>query len=100
MSLHANPNATVQGILFRIENASDWNVIAHKEGVMTGVSQELIVQVRASSGPVVEARTFVTHVSRRSSEGVVSDTFVRALERAYAQWGLDLAPVLAAAKQS
>jgi len=99
LSLEPEKGASVLGVLFGIEHDSDWQIIAHKEGKMTGVSSEMQVKVRlAGQGPelstaLIDATTFVTHPLKKSLDGPISKNFISALARAYQHWGLPTAPL-------
>lgn len=77
---------SVEGILFMIPE-EQWPIIQHKEGVVTGSSVEMDVTVNCG-GENIDATAFVTHPTRRSAQGPVSEPFLEAIRRAYRTWGL------------
>jgi gamma-glutamylcyclotransferase len=81
-----SPGASVHGLLFQIPG-KDWPIIQHKEGFVTQMCGERLVQVR-SGGQLLEATAFTTAANRRSSEGPVSARFVEALVRGAQAAGL------------
>ena len=78
--------ADVHGVLFEIPDSS-WPVIQHKEGVVTGASVELRVQVLAGN-KIVMASAFVTNPERVSIEGPVSLKFLETVLKAYETAGV------------
>jgi len=73
------PGSFIYGLLFEI-SAKDWPVVQHKEGGVTGMSIERIVQVQLN-GKVVEAIAFTTNPERASTQGPVSEGYLEALIR-------------------
>jgi gamma-glutamylcyclotransferase len=72
--------ASVWGRVFEIAE-KDWPIIQHKEGVVTGMCVERAVQVRTSSGELIDATAFTTNPVRASGDGPVSPRFLEALVR-------------------
>jgi gamma-glutamylcyclotransferase len=68
---------SVFGRLYEIAG-SDWPIIQHKEGVVTGMCVEREVRVSVG-GEIIIATAFTTSPDRRSLEGPVSDRFVKSL---------------------
>ncbi len=87
LSLEQSAGSQVEGVIFEIPNSSDWKIIEHKEGVLTGVSQTKTVEVKVD-GEIIQARAFVTNEGRKSTEGPLSQNFLAAVERAYLKWNL------------
>jgi gamma-glutamylcyclotransferase len=87
LSLEDSAGSQVEGIVFEILNASDWKIIEHKEGVMTGVSQIKMIEVKVDE-KMVQAQAFVTNEARKSTDGALSQNFLAAVERAYLKWNL------------
>lgn len=77
--LATRPGATVWGRVYEI-SAKDWPIVQHKEGAVTGMSVELLVQVRVGD-QTVSATAFATNPARVSSDGPKSAQFVEALLR-------------------
>jgi len=84
--LEDRPGSSLYGRLFKIAG-KDWPVIQHKEGVVTGMSVEREVKVRAG-GKELTATAFTTAPSRKSDQGPISTRFVDALERGARAAGL------------
>ncbi len=72
------PGKRLWGRLFEIAGR-DWPVIEHKEGAVTGMCVEKPVRVRLSDGRVIDAIAFTTAPARASTDGPISQGFVRAL---------------------
>ncbi|MGZ3745496.1 MAG: gamma-glutamylcyclotransferase [Pseudobdellovibrionaceae bacterium] len=79
-------NAVVYGRVFEIPLV-DWPVVQHKEGVVTGMSMEIIIKVEME-GREVEASAFVTSPQRASTQGPVSERYIEALIDGATQSGL------------
>ena len=79
-------SSSVFGRLFEI-SAKDWPVVQHKEGVITGMSIELKVNVTIDN-KVVEAIAFTTTPTRASTIGPISERFIDALIRGATHSGL------------
>lgn len=75
--LQEKKDAVVYGRLFEIP-AVNWPVIQHKEGVITGMSVEIKIKIELA-GKEVEASAFVTSPQRASTEGPVSERYIKAL---------------------
>jgi gamma-glutamylcyclotransferase len=78
--------SSVFGRLFEIPK-SDWPVIQHKEGVVTGMSVERLIKVIVD-GKEIEATAFVTSPNRATLDGPISERFVEALISGATQAGL------------
>lgn len=78
--------ASVHGRLFEI-SAENWPVVQHKEGVVTGMSIEIPIQVIAD-GKIFEATAFTTSPNRASTLGPVSERYIEALIDGAKQSGL------------
>lgn len=76
----------VYGRLYEIP-AVDWPVVQHKEGVVTGMSVEIPVQVLANN-QIYSATAFVTSPARTSTDGAVSLRYIDALIDGAKQAGL------------
>jgi len=81
------PGASVHGRIFEIAG-SDWPIVLHKEGGITGMAVERPVRVRTGNGEIVEAWAFATAPARRREEGPISRPFVEALVRGARSAGL------------
>lgn len=79
-------SSSVFGRLFEI-SAQDWQIIQHKEGVVTGMSVEKSIRVQVGDQQF-ETITFVTAPNRRSLEGPVSERYLEALIRGARESGL------------
>jgi len=77
--LQEKTGSSVFGILFEI-NPKDWPIIQHKEGFITGMCIEKVVQLSVG-GQKIEATAFATSPGRKSSDGPISPGFVEALVR-------------------
>jgi gamma-glutamylcyclotransferase len=84
--LTEKPGASVFGRLFEIP-AKEWPIIQHKEGVVTGMSVEKTIRVRAN-GRDFDATAFVTNPQRQSLDGPVSPAYLEALVRGARASGL------------
>jgi hypothetical protein len=84
--LKDSPGSRVYGRLFEL-SGTDWPVIQHKEGAVTGMCIEREVRVLAGGREVV-ARAFTTRPERSSTEGEISPRFVEALARGAQSAGL------------
>lgn len=73
------PGSVVHGVLFEIAE-TNWPIVQHKEGAVTGMCVERIVRVK-SGADEIEAVAFMTNPTRASSDGPVSARFVDALVR-------------------
>jgi len=80
------PGATIQGRLFTIAG-TDWPIVMHKEGAISGMCVERTVQVVAG-GERLEATAFTTNPARASLDGPISPRFVEALVRGARAAGL------------
>jgi hypothetical protein len=80
------PGASIYGLLFEIP-AKNWPVVQHKEGVITGMSIERVIQVIVN-GKKVEAIAFTTAPERASLQGGISEDYLEALQRGAASSGL------------
>jgi len=78
--------ASVWGRLFEIP-AKEWPIIQHKEGVVTGMSIEVVIRVTVGDKEF-EATAFVTSPNRRSLDGPVSERYLEALIRGAGEAGL------------
>lgn len=78
--------ASVYGRLFEIP-IINWPVVQHKEGVVTGMSIELPIQVEVE-GKIFEATAFTTSPDRASALGPVSPRYIEALIDGAQQAGL------------
>lgn len=79
-------NSSVFGRLFEIK-ATDWPVVQHKEGVVTGMSIEIPIKVFANNEEI-SATAFVTSPQRASTLGPVSERYIEALISGAKQAGL------------
>lgn len=77
--LQENAGSSVYGILFEID-PKDWPIIQHKEGFITGMCVEKVVQLEVN-GQKLEATAFATSPGRKSLDGPISPGFVEALVR-------------------
>ncbi len=84
--LVAAPQKHVWGKVFQIAG-TDWPIIQHKEGMVTGMSVEHALTV-AIEGRTVEATAFATNPLRVSTDGPVSSTFIEAWIRGVRSAGL------------
>ena len=75
--LTSKKDSSVFGRLFEIP-ATDWPVVQHKEGFVTGMSIEKVVKVVAD-GKECEAIAFTTTPARASLQGPVSSRYIEAL---------------------
>ncbi len=80
------PGQSVFGRLFTIAG-TDWPIVQHKEGAVTGMCVERKVQVKAG-GRELEAIAFTTNPQRKSDQGPISARFVEALVRGAQSAGL------------
>ncbi len=83
------PGQAVWGVLFQVPG-TDWPIVQHKEGGVTGMSVERPVTVHVG-GRAVQAIAFATNPLRRSSTGPISERFVEALVRGATSAGLPAA---------
>jgi gamma-glutamylcyclotransferase len=81
--LTAAPGRRVYGVVYDIPGV-DWPVVRHKEGALTGMCEELPVQLADGTSAIA----FTTRAARRSTEGPVSAGFVEAMQRGAAAAGL------------
>ncbi len=84
--LEDKPGARVFGRVFEIAG-SDWPIVQHKEGAVTGMSVEREVKLKIG-GKELTATAFTTNPSRANREGPVSARFVEALSRGAQSAGL------------
>lgn len=77
------PSKSVFGRLYEIAG-TDWPIVQHKEGAVTGMCVERPVQVRIGDR-VLAAEAFTTAPARRSFDGPVSARFLEALRRGAVQ---------------
>lgn len=84
--LTPRPGRSVFGRVYEIA-AKDWPIVQHKEGVVTGMAVEREVTIRVG-GREEKAIAFVTHPSRQSTDGTVSQRFVEAMLRGARAAGL------------
>lgn len=78
--------ASVFGRLFEIK-VKDWPVVQHKEGVITGMSIEIPIEVTVD-GKTLNAIAFTTNPQRASTQGAVSKNYLEALIRGATAAGL------------
>lgn len=78
--------ASVFGRLYEVAG-SDWPILQHKEGAVTGMCIEREVRVRAG-GEILSATAFTTRPERTANDGPVSTRFLAALQRGAEQAGL------------
>ena len=76
----------VYGRLYEIP-ATNWPVVQHKEGVITGMSIEMEVTVQVGD-TAFKATAFTTSPDRASLQGEVSSDYIEALIRGATQAGL------------
>lgn len=79
-------NSQVWGKLYAIE-AKNWPIIQHKEGVVTGMSIEIPIEVKVDDKSFT-AIAFATNPERKSTQGSVSPAYVEALIRGAKAAGL------------
>ena len=79
-------DASVFGRLYEI-NAKDWPVVQHKEGVITGMSIEIPIEVTVNR-KTYKAIAFTTNPQRANTQGVVSKNYIEALIRGATAAGL------------
>lgn len=81
-----NTNDFAEGVVFEIED-NKWGMVQHKEGVVTGASEEITIDVKVGS-EILKAQAFKTHPTRTQTSGAKSETFIETLKRSYQKWGL------------
>lgn len=85
-NLAEDKDASVHGVLFEIPPPAR-EAIARKEGVPTGLSQEIDVTVETADGPVT-AKAFVAKPEKRGSEGPASGRLLEYLIEGAQERGL------------
>lgn len=84
--LTTSKGSAVYGRLFEIP-AVNWPVVQHKEGVVTGMSIEVPIKVKAD-GKIYEAIAFTTSPQRANTQGPISERYIEALIDGAQQSGL------------